>query len=43
MVDGEFGKGNLIFKAIRNDGLLDELKEKRNEIKSKELSLENKN
>lgn len=43
MVDGEFGKGNLIFKTIRNDGLLDELKEKRNEIKSKELSLESKN
>lgn len=39
VVDGEFGKGNLIFKTIRNDGLLDALKEKRVEISSKELSI----
>ncbi len=39
VVDGEFGKGNLIFKTIRNDGLLDTLKDKRVEIASKELSI----
>lgn len=36
---GEFGKGNLIFKQIRNDGLLDALKEKRVELASQELSI----
>ena len=40
-VDGEFGKGNLIFKEIRNLGLLDTLKDRLKEIKSKELTLEN--
>lgn len=39
--DGEFGKGNLIFKEIRNCGLLDDLKDRRVELKSKQLSLEN--
>jgi hypothetical protein len=39
VVDGEFGKGNLIFKQIRNDGLLDALKDKRVELSSKELSI----
>lgn len=39
VMDGEFGKGNLIFKTIRNDGLLDELKERRVELVSKELSV----
>ena len=39
VVDGEFGKGNLIFKTIRNDGLLDALKERRVELASKELSI----
>ena len=39
VVEGEFGKGNLIFKQLRNDGLLDALKERRIEISSKELSL----
>ena len=39
VVDGEFGKGNLIFKTIRNDGLLDALKERRVELVSKELSI----
>lgn len=39
VVDGEFGKGNLIFKTIRNEGLLDALKERRVELTSKELSI----
>lgn len=39
VVDGEFGKGNLVFKTIRNDGLLDALKERRIELASKELSI----
>lgn len=39
VVGGEFDKGNLIFKQLRNDGLLDALKERRIEISSKELSL----
>lgn len=39
VLDGEFGKGNLIFKTIRNDGLLDDLKERRVELASKELSI----
>lgn len=37
---GEFGKGNQLFKELRNQGLLDKLKEKLTELKSKELSLE---
>lgn len=37
---GEYGKGNQLFKELRNQGLLDDLKSKLNEIKSKELSLE---
>ena len=40
MTEGEFGKGNLVFKEIRNLGLLDKLKEKQYELSSKELSLE---
>lgn len=40
MKAGEYAKGNLVFKEIRNNGLLDELKELKNELKSKELSLE---
>lgn len=39
VTDGEFGKGNLIFKTIRNDDLLDALKERRVELSSKELSI----
>jgi len=39
-LDGEFSLGNLIFKAIRNEGLLDKLKEKQLELKSKELTVE---
>lgn len=41
--DGEFGKGNLIFKEIRNLGLLDKLKDKKVEIRSNELSVESLN
>lgn len=40
MVDGEFSQGNFIFKEIRNLGLLDELKARRNDLRSKELSVE---
>ena len=39
VVDGEFGKGNIIFKQLRNNGLLDALKERRVELASKELSI----
>jgi hypothetical protein len=39
LLDGEFGKGNLIFKQIRNDGLLDALKDRRVKLASKELSI----
>lgn len=38
--EGEYGLGNLVFKQLRNDGLLDELKEEYYERRSKELSLE---
>jgi len=40
LVDGEYGRGNQLFKEIRNIGLLDELKEKSHELLSHELSLE---
>ena len=40
VIDGEYGKGNQLFKEIRNLGLLDELKEKVHELLSRELSLE---
>lgn len=39
-VDGEFGKGNILFKELRNDGVLQELKDALVSTKSKELSLE---
>lgn len=39
-VDGEYGKFNQIFKALRNEGLIDELREKLTTVLSKELSLE---
>jgi len=39
-VDGEFGKGNVLFKELRNKGLLDSLKNKVREITSNTLSLE---
>lgn len=40
-VEGEFGRGNLIFKGIRDLGLLDALKERLKELQSQELTLEN--
>ena len=36
--EGEYGTGNLIFKQIRNIGLLDKLKDKLYELRSDELS-----
>lgn len=38
--DGEFSKNNLVFKEFRNRGYLDDLKELRNQVLSKDLSLE---
>ena len=40
LVDGEFGKGNLIFKELRNLGLLDKLKDLVKQERSKQLTLE---
>lgn len=40
MTEGEFSQGNFIFKEIRNLGLLDELKNKCKDLRSKELSVE---
>lgn len=40
--DGEFGEGNLIFKQLRNDGILDMLKDKRSKLNDKRLTLEGK-
>lgn len=37
---GEYGTENLTFKEIRNAGLLDELKDLKNEVTAKKLSLE---
>ena len=37
--DGEFGEGNLIFKEIRRLNILDDLRDLRVELESKELSL----
>ncbi|MBO5711337.1 MAG: hypothetical protein J6R47_00725 [Acholeplasmatales bacterium] len=39
-IDGEYGKGNQIFKDIRNAGLLDDLKTAYKKKRSKELTLE---
>lgn len=38
--DGEFGKGNYIFKGLRDEGLIDALKNKIIEERSKQLTLE---
>ena len=38
--DGEYGEGNFLFKEIRNQGLLDKLRDRYKEIRSKELTLE---
>lgn len=40
LTDGEYSKGNLIFKAIRNDGLLQKLKDEWNNAISKQLTFE---
>lgn len=40
MIDGEYGKGNLLFKEIRNNGMLQKLKDELYNILSKELTLE---
>ena len=42
LVDGEYGLGNLIFKHIRNIGLLQGLKNKQKELKQDDLSLKEK-
>lgn len=41
--EGEYGLKNLVFKEFRNLGYLDNLKDLKNELKSKELSLESLN
>ena len=38
--DGEYGRENQIFKAIRNEGILRALKDKKVELENKEMSLE---
>ena len=37
--DGEFGVGNLVFKEMRNMGYLDNLKELKRKLMSKQMSL----
>lgn len=37
--NGEYGKGNLIFKELRNQGILQGLKDKLVELENKEMSL----
>ena len=39
MSDGEFAKGNLVFKELRNSGILDKLKDLQYKLASDELSL----
>lgn len=38
--DGEYGKGNLIFKEIRNKGILQGLKDKKVELENDEMSID---
>ena len=38
--DGEYGIGNLVFKEMRNLGYLDQLRDLKNKLQNKELSLE---
>lgn len=38
--DGEYGMGNLIFKSLRSKGYLDNLKNLKKKLTSKELSLD---
>ena len=40
---GEWEVGNLIFKEFRNQGILDELKNRKYKVRSKELTLESLN
>lgn len=40
--EGEYSIGNLVFKEVRNKGYLDNLKELKNQLIGKELSLESK-
>lgn len=40
MDSGEYSKGNLVFKELRNNGSIDKLYDKLHELVSKELSLE---
>jgi len=40
--DGEYGKGNLIFKQLRNEGILQCLKDHKVELENKEMSLPDK-
>lgn len=40
LTDGEYGKGNLVFKSLRNEGILQQLKDKKVELENKEMSLE---
>lgn len=42
-IDGEYGKGNTLFKAIRDLGLISKLKDHLKELQSQELSLESLN
>lgn len=42
MNNGEYSKGNLVFKELRNDGTIDSLYDKMKELTSQELSLESK-
>ena len=39
--EGEYGLGNLIFKQFRNEGILDDLKERLYQYESAKLTLEN--
>lgn len=39
-IDGEYGKGNQLFKELRSSGLLDKLKNSLNDLLSDKLSLE---
>jgi len=38
--EGEFGTGNLIFKEVRRNGILDNLKDLKTELENKQMSLE---
>lgn len=42
MADGEYGKGNMVFKEIRNNGYLDKLKELKVKLTEKDMIVEKK-